>query len=207
MGVLTYCSSLPSCTEPVIASDSLHIGNTTPLQTHFILETPRPFRLISYWKRLGVYLKTKILYPARPYGFGVIMMKLWGTLSLLSVSLMVSGMALADGTHSVKIKITNGTNNKIEITSYNGKDKSMTIPHKVNYIDKGGTRTVKCHGQGKHKCNVAIKLNGTTKYYFWGGIRDNTVCTIANKAGTFLWTDDKTTTLDQSSANLTGEGC
>ncbi len=62
----------------------------------------------------------------------------------------------SDGSHGAKLKINNNAGNKITIKTYNGKEDCVAVPHKVYYIGIGGTRTVKCHGQGKNKCGVVV---------------------------------------------------
>lgn len=113
--------------------------------------------------------------------------------ALCGLSMFATSAAFADGSHSVKIDITSEINQDIEIAAYNGKDTNMTIPHKVYYVGNGGTRTVKCHGQGKHKCYVAIKIKGTSKYLYLDAIKDNSTCAITNDSGSFGWFDDAQT--------------
>ena len=66
----------------------------------------------------------------------------------------------ADGTHGVKVTVVNQTGKKIEILTYNSKDSSMSVPHKVYYADAGGTRVVKGHGQGTDKIRITIQHAG-----------------------------------------------
>jgi len=71
-----------------------------------------------------------------------------------------SPAAMADGTHGVKVTVINKTGAKIQILTYNGKDGSETVPHKVYYAAAGGTRTVKAHGQGTDKLRMSIQHTG-----------------------------------------------
>lgn len=71
-----------------------------------------------------------------------------------------SPAAMADGTHGVAVTVVNKTGAKIEVLTYNGKDGSETVPHKVYYIGKGGSRTAKAHGQGTGKIRISIQQAG-----------------------------------------------
>jgi hypothetical protein len=71
-----------------------------------------------------------------------------------------SPAAMADGTHGVAVTVINKTGAKIQIMTYNGKDGSETVPHKVYYSDAGGTRTAKAHGQGTGKIRMTIQHTG-----------------------------------------------
>ncbi len=68
--------------------------------------------------------------------------------------------AYADGTHGVKVTVVNNSGHKVEIKTYNSKDKSMFVPHKVYYADAGGTRIVKAHGQGTDRLKLDVVAGG-----------------------------------------------
>ncbi|MCF6263478.1 MAG: hypothetical protein L3J24_07840 [Xanthomonadales bacterium] len=80
---------------------------------------------------------------------------------LLAAGFLLSAVALADGSHSIKIEFESQLQAKIEITVHNGKDKGP-IPHKVYYLDGPGKRTLKCHGQLKNRCRVVVSITGAT---------------------------------------------
>ena len=67
-------------------------------------------------------------------------------------------VASADGSHGAKIEFTNLSGSEVTLESFNGKDSmcgtSFGVPHKVYYIGNNGTRTAKCHGQGKGRCKI-----------------------------------------------------
>jgi len=73
---------------------------------------------------------------------------------------LFSPAALADGTHGVSVTVVNSTGSKLEVLTYNGKDGSETVPHKVYYIGPGGTRQAKAHGQGTGKIRLSIQRAG-----------------------------------------------
>jgi len=75
-------------------------------------------------------------------------------------ALLFAGVAVADGTHGVKVKVINDANNQIEVQTFNGKNKG-SVPHKVYYIGSGGERNVKAHGQGKNKIYILILKAGS----------------------------------------------
>jgi hypothetical protein len=81
---------------------------------------------------------------------------------------LFSSAAMADGTHGVAVTVVNKTGGKIEILTYNGKDGSETVPHKVYYAEAGGTRTVKAHGQGTGKIRMSIQHGGKPSTTCWG---------------------------------------
>ncbi len=66
----------------------------------------------------------------------------------------------ADGTHGVKVTVINNTGGKIQIMTYNSKDSSMSVPHKVYYADVGGTRIAKAHGQGTDHLRMTVVRAG-----------------------------------------------
>ncbi len=88
----------------------------------------------------------------------------YNILSNLSLVFLLSSLlinpAMSDGTHGVKVKVTNNTNREIQVLTFNAKDKSDIIPHKVYYISKDGTRWVKAHGQGKNRIRIRIQPKG-----------------------------------------------
>jgi len=79
---------------------------------------------------------------------------------LLAAGFLLSAGALADGSHGVKIEFESQVQAKIEITVHNGTDKSGMVPHKVYYLDGLGSRTLKCHGEGKNRCYVRVSPTG-----------------------------------------------
>jgi len=82
--------------------------------------------------------------------------------SVLIVLLLSVGVTpvFADGTHGVKVTVINKSGGKIEIMTYNSKDSSMTVPHKVYYADNAGTRIAKAHGQGTGKLRLTVRRPG-----------------------------------------------
>jgi hypothetical protein len=80
--------------------------------------------------------------------------------SFILALVFFSPAAMADGTHNVAVTVVNKTGGKIEILTYNGKDGSETVPHKVYYAAASGTRTVKAHGQGTGKIRISIQQAG-----------------------------------------------
>ncbi len=68
--------------------------------------------------------------------------------------------AMSDGTHGVKIEVTNNSKREIQVLTYNAKDKARIVPHKVYYISKKGIRWVKAHGQGKNHIQIQIQPKG-----------------------------------------------
>ena len=81
-------------------------------------------------------------------------------LTVFLLSLVVTSVH-ADGTHGVKVTVINKSGGKIEIMTYNSKDHSLTVPHKVYYADAGGTRTAKAHGQGNHNLKMTVRRPGS----------------------------------------------
>ena len=79
-----------------------------------------------------------------------------------AMALAASINLYADGTHKTKIDFANSTRWKLQVQVYNGKDHALTVPHKVYYVGRGGKRTLKCHGQGTHKCWVRIVEAGNS---------------------------------------------
>lgn len=105
---------------------------------------------------------------------------------MCGIAMMAANAAWADGTHGVKIDLTNNIKGDVEITTFNGKDGSQAIPHKVYYVKNvGAQRTIKCHGQGTNECGVAVRPGGSSKYYYHGYISDKKTCTVSDKGGTF----------------------
>ena len=92
------------------------------------------------------------------------MMEVKHSAKIISITLVLTtslfagfaGFAVADGTHGVAVHIVNNSGHQITVQAYNGKDAAMWTPHKVYYIDNGGTRTVKSHGQGKGYIKLLI---------------------------------------------------
>jgi hypothetical protein len=82
-------------------------------------------------------------------------------LALALTVFLPGAAAIADGTHGVAVTVINKTGGKIEILTFNGKDGSETVPHKVYYAAAGGTRTVKAHGQGTGKIRIRVQRVGT----------------------------------------------
>ena len=78
----------------------------------------------------------------------------------VSIGLAFAGNVLADGTHGVKFTFDNQLNAKVQVKSYNGKDGATMIPHKIYYIDGKGSRTIKCHGEGKNGCHIRVSHTG-----------------------------------------------
>ncbi|NRB40501.1 MAG: hypothetical protein HRU20_18870 [Pseudomonadales bacterium] len=81
------------------------------------------------------------------------------TLSLIFTALTIASAAtMADGNHRSKISITNKTGSEITLFSHNGKDSTCSaaysVPHKVYYVGTDGSKTAKCHGQGKSRCRI-----------------------------------------------------
>lgn len=97
---------------------------------------------------------------------------------LVIASFGVVSSVVADGSHGVKIKITNNINEQIEIQSFNGLTCSGGVPHKVYYVDSGGTRTAKCHGQGKDRCYISIHVTGETGEIDAKCVSDDENCTV-----------------------------
>ena len=94
-------------------------------------------------------------------------------LFVVVVSLMMvagTGQAWADGTHKSKIKVYYGSGGDriayLEVDTYNGTDFDCLLPHKSYKIRDGESKVVKCHGKGKHRCFIALRLkyasNGMT---------------------------------------------
>ncbi len=87
---------------------------------------------------------------------------LYSVLTVFLLSILMTPV-FADGTHGVKVTVINNSGGKIEIMTYNSKDSSMTVPHKVYYADAGGTRIVKAHGQGTGKLRLTVRRSGKGK--------------------------------------------
>ncbi|MCF6263492.1 MAG: hypothetical protein L3J24_07910 [Xanthomonadales bacterium] len=68
---------------------------------------------------------------------------------------------IAAGTHGVKVTVINKTGKKIDVSTYNSKDSSSAIPHKVHYSDDGCTQVVKSHGQEADKIRITIIQKGS----------------------------------------------
>ncbi len=100
-------------------------------------------------------------------------------LALIVTGFFGAGEALADGTHSVKIGFESQLKAKTEITVHNGKDGKLLVPHKVYYIDGDGSRTLKCHGQGKHQCYVRVSLTGWGIVLYADYVKDNQDCVLS----------------------------
>ena len=92
-------------------------------------------------------------------------------LFVVVVSLMIvtgTGQAAwADGTHGSKIEVYYGSGGariaRLDVDTYNGTDFDCILPHKSYKIHNGKSETVKCHGKGKHRCFIALRLKyGTT---------------------------------------------
>jgi len=92
-------------------------------------------------------------------------MKIINAILIVMLFSLFSAPVFADGTHGVKVTVINKTGGKIEILTYNSKDGSMTVPHKVYYVSPGGTRKVKAHGQGTGKLKLQVERDK-----FLGGI-------------------------------------
>ena len=78
----------------------------------------------------------------------------------LAAGFLLSTAAFADGSHGVKIEYESKLQARTEIMVYNGYNDLGLVPHKVYYLDGPGKRTLKCHGQGKHRCFVRVSLTG-----------------------------------------------
>ncbi len=113
-------------------------------------------------------------------------------LSNLSLAIVFSSLlirsAMSDGTHGVKVRVTNNANREIQVVTFNAKDKNKSIPHKVYYISKDGTRWVKAHGQGKNHIQIKIQPRGqvmsTVGCYDGAGNMYNAALDVSN--GKFL---------------------
>lgn len=70
--------------------------------------------------------------------------------------LFAPSLVFADGDHSAQVCVRNDTGGSAEVHSYNGKDSMCSIPHKIKTASKGETVLIKCHGQGKHRCKIAV---------------------------------------------------
>ncbi len=86
-------------------------------------------------------------------------------LFVVVVSLMIvagTGPAWADGTHKSKIDVSYGSGGDrvayLEVDTYNGTDFDCILPHKSYKIHDGESKTVKCHGKGKNRCFIALRL-------------------------------------------------
>ena len=86
-------------------------------------------------------------------------------LFVVVVSLMIvtgTGQAWADGTHGSKIKVYYASGGSpvayLEVDTYNGTDHDCLLPHKSYKIHDGESKIVKCHGKGKNRCFVALRL-------------------------------------------------
>jgi len=70
--------------------------------------------------------------------------------------------AWADGTHGSKIKVYYGSGGtriaRLDVDTYNGTDFDCILPHKSYKIHDGESKTVKCHGKGKNRCFIALRL-------------------------------------------------
>ncbi len=117
-----------------------------------------------------------------PKGQKATIMKHTVQVTLAAIILAAStGFAFADGTHGTKFQLKNKFQGvEMQVLVYNGKDGARLVPHKVYYIDTGGTRTGKCHGQGKHRCWVIVQSNGAPFTFYRGPIKKNATCEIIN---------------------------
>lgn len=86
-------------------------------------------------------------------------------LFVVVVSLMIvtgTGQAWGDGTHGTKIEVSYGSGGthiaRLNVDTYNGTDGSCFLPHKSYKIHDGESKIVKCHGKGKNRCFVALRL-------------------------------------------------
>jgi len=105
-------------------------------------------------------------------------------------ALLFAGVAVADGTHGVKVTVKNNHNNQIEVQTFNYKGGGGwgSVPHKVYYIGSGGERNVKAHGQGHNEIKLIIHETGSGdscddddgKSYYFTLVKNNTTITITN---------------------------
>ena len=88
-----------------------------------------------------------------------------GAMTVIALcTLLLAGVALADGTHGVKVKVENKANNRIEVQTFNANDGDKLVPHKVYYIGRHGSRWAKAHGKGTGRIILLIKSVGAGKY-------------------------------------------
>ena len=97
------------------------------------------------------------------------MMKIiYSTLVVMGMS-FVAIPAQADNTHGVKVTVNNDAGKRVIIYTWNGKDSfhgSIASPHKVYYLDNGGTKKAKAHGDGSHHLWISVFVKATGDYCY-----------------------------------------
>lgn len=71
---------------------------------------------------------------------------------------MLAGPAFATGTHGSKVTILNLTDTRIVAEAYNGCDAFCVSAHQMKGINAGGSKVLKCHGQGRQICKIAVSF-------------------------------------------------